>query len=310
MPLKARKIKRNIEKLFKRADGEWLQTTTAALGNGDGVVQSDTDGMIYARLRNGETIKVFNDVAPADFDVRVLIGKKKEQPTLWRVIAVRDAYATPQAPRVEYHHKQHELDGPDETTIDRKQIPQFTVKVKDGAAFVVMVYGGVFRTATGKAKVASQPRDLSSYVPATGAVYVDIEADSNGALSENEGAEFASPLIANVSFMPATTAGKYWICTILLFEGMEELLNKHIIVPFPLTTDYSLFETISLDDLLDVDAPTPADGDVLTWDAVAEEWIASDPAESSSGELVMEDGVTFPPVPVETEDGDDWVYSD
>ena len=278
MPLKARKIKRGIEKLFKRADGEWLQTTTAALGNGDGVVQSDVGGLIYARLRNGETVKVYNDVAPADFDVRVLIGKKKEQPTLWRVIAVRDAYGIPQAPRVKYHHEQHELDGPDEVSVDRKQIPQFTVRVKDGAAFIVMAYGGIFNTIAGKVFVPSEPMDLSSYVPTTGAVYIDIEAGADGAWSVNESTGFASPMVGNVSFMPITTSGKRWVGTIVLFEGQEELLNKHIFVPIPLSTDYAGIASHTHDNIL--------------------------------GELLMQDGVTFPPVPLETEDGTDWFYQE
>jgi len=39
------------------------------------------------------------------------------------------------------------------------------------------------------------------------------------------------------------------------------------------------------------------------------------PPTSSSGsgeccELLMQDGVTFPPVPLETEDGTDWIYTD
>src|SRR5688572_15107372 len=197
MPLQTRKIKRNIEKLFKRAGSEWEQVTTAALGNSDGVVQSDTDGLIYARLRNGETIKVYNDIAPSDFDVRVLIGRKREQPTLWRVIAVRDSYSIPQAPRVPYHHEQHEFGGPDMVAVNRKQILQLTILVADADAFTVMVYGGVFRTASGIARVDSQPVDLSSYIPTTGAVYVSIESDGDGVLSVNEGTGFASPALAS-----------------------------------------------------------------------------------------------------------------
>lgn len=277
MPLKARKIKRKIDGMVKRADVEWSQTVAAETGKDDsGLVQTGKDGMIWVRLRNGEPREVYNDIAPDEPFIKVLIGKKKEQPALWRVVAVRDAYSVPQAPRVKHHHEQHEFGGPDMLPVNRKQIMALTAIVSDGAAFIVMVYGGIFRGATGKVRVDSQPVDLSSYVPASGAVYVDIEADSDGVLSVNEGTGFASPAVATVSDLPTTTAGKYWICTALLFEGMEELLNEHILVPFPVSTDYSLFGSINLDDLLDVNAPTPADTQVLTWDDGAGEWVAAD----------------------------------
>ena len=46
-----------------------------------------------------------------------------------------------------------------------------------------------------------------------------------------------------------------------------------------------------LDDLTDVDAPSPADGDVLTWDAGTNEWIATAPPAGgpSGGVLVLDD---------------------
>lgn len=331
MALKARNIKRKVEKLFKRANGEWEQVTTAALGNGDGVVRSDTDGLIYARLRNGETVKVYNDIAPDDFDVRVLIGRKKEQPTLWRVIAVRDAYAIPQAPRVKYHAEQHMFRAPDEIPIDRKQIIQLTIIVSDGAAFAVTVYGGVIRTASGIARVDTQPMDLSSYVPATGAVFVSIEADSGGDLSVNTGTGFASPAIALPSYVPIPDAGKYMIGFVLLWEAMEELTDDEIAVPFPLAADYSGLGGGT--QIHDADEETTlADDDELGfWQAASETlkkitWAnivialttIFDALYAAIGhthetvhiELLMQDGVTFPPVPLTNEDGDDWMYDE
>jgi|SRR6185503_12960837 len=332
MPLKARNIKRKVEQLFRRADSEWAQKTTAALGNADGVVKSDTDGLIYARLRNGETVKVYNDIAPDDFDVRVLIGRKKEQPTLWRVIAVRDAYAIPQAPRVKYHAEQHMFRAPDEIPIDRKQIIQLTIIVSDGTAFTITVYGGVIRTATGIARVDTQPMDLSSYIPTTGAVYVSIEADSTGEVTANEGVNFASPLIAHVSYIPVPDAGKYMIGYVLLWEGMEELTDDQIAVPFPLAADYSgLGGGTQIHDA-DEETTLADDDEFGFWQEVSETFkkitwanivaalttifdalyaaIGHTHAADDSGKVVMEDGVTFPPVPVTTEDGTDWIYSD
>ena len=234
MPLQARKVKRKIDRLFKRKDSEWESTTTAALGNSAGVVRSDVAGMIYARLRNGDTIKVYNDIAPNDFDVRVIIGRKKEQPSVWRVIAVRDSYSVPQAPRAGYHAEQHIFRGPDEIPINRKQIIQLTIIVSNGAAFIVTVYGGVVRTSVGITVVESQSLDLSSYVPASGAVYVSIESDVNGALSVHLGVGFAAPEAATGAYVPVPASGKYMIGFVLLSTGMAELTDDEIAVPFPL----------------------------------------------------------------------------
>jgi hypothetical protein len=234
MPLQARKIKRKIDDLFRRVDSEWEATTTAALGNSAGVVKSDVEGMIYARLRNGDTIKVYNDVAPDDYDLRVIIGRRKEQPTIWRVIAVRDSYSVPVAPRIKYHAEQHMFRSPDEIPINRKQIIQLTIIVSNGASFIVTVYGGVVHTSTGVTAVSSQAVDLSSYVPATGAVYVSIETDVNGVLSVHQGVNFASPAIAIASYVPVPASGKYMIGFVLLWEGMLELTDDEISVPFPL----------------------------------------------------------------------------
>lgn len=68
-----------------------------------------------------------------------------------------------------------------------------------------------------------------------------------------------------------------------------------------------------IDDLTDVDTTTsaPSTGDLLEWDGT--NWVPvtpGAPAEDLRSELLMQDGVTNPPVPVETEAQDDWLYAD
>lgn len=47
-----------------------------------------------------------------------------------------------------------------------------------------------------------------------------------------------------------------------------------------------------LDDIPDVNAPTPSNGDVLTWDSTPGEWVAAAPTGGGSGIAVEEDGVS------------------
>lgn len=249
--LEDRRIKRKIDILFENVPTEWEQKTTAELGNADQVVKTNTPGMVYARLRNGDTIEVYNDVAPEDHGVKVWIGRRKETPTVWQVIALRDTHSVPQAPRLSYHADQHRFRGPDELIIERKQINQLTIIVFNGTAFIVRVYGGEIPTASGVAIVETQYVDLSSYVPASGAVYVGIEADSNGTLSVHVGAPFASPLMATASLVPLPGTGKSRLGYILLWAEMELLTDDEIVVPFQIPFDRNViqqnFETIVLD---------------------------------------------------------------
>jgi hypothetical protein len=67
-----------------------------------------------------------------------------------------------------------------------------------------------------------------------------------------------------------------------------------------------------LDDIPDVNAPSPSDGQVLTWDSTPGEWVAATPTGGSGGvgELIVSEDITDPPETVWTEDGTDWVYGE
>lgn len=59
-----------------------------------------------------------------------------------------------------------------------------------------------------------------------------------------------------------------------------------------------------LDDLLDVDVPTPTDGQVLTWDSGTSKWVNETPSAGTLDDLTDVDTTTIPPVP-----GDSLVYN-
>lgn len=243
MSIEERKVRRKIDKLFSGRDSVWLEKTTGEFGDENGVVLTDTEGMVNVRTRDGQVHQVYNAVAPEDPNIKVLIGKSKDQPTLWQVIAWRDAYQKPQAPRVKYHHKQHEFTGPDRVHIDRKQVLQLTVLVKSGDDFTVQVFGGSIITPTGPGLVKTTILDLSSYVPSTGAVFIGIETDQSGELSVHEGDAFAAPAAATAADYPIPESGKYLVGWVLLFENQEELLDAHVYVPIPLGVNFVDLDT-------------------------------------------------------------------
>jgi len=67
----------------------------------------------------------------------------------------------------------------------------------------------------------------------------------------------------------------------------------------------------------DVASTAPTDGQALAYSTANSQWEPSDVATVASvdaagytKELLMQDGVTNPPVPIETEAQDDWLYQD
>ncbi len=66
--------------------------------------------------------------------------------------------------------------------------------------------------------------------------------------------------------------------------------------------------TPALDDLTDVNAPTPADGDVLTWDDSAGEWIAAAPTGGGGGSTPVADSMTTGTVKTNVDAVDPVVY--
>lgn len=272
---------RQVLKKVQKPQTGWLDLFPAVIGLRDGTVLTGKNGLIWVRnLLNGQELTVYNFVVPNKPTLQVEVGRRVDQLGLWQVKGALETYDTPAGGfSVPYHAEQHQFpNGGDTVFINRKQITALTVLVKDGENFIVQVYGAVVRTATGIAKINTQAVDLSSYVPATGAVYLSIESDDDGVVSVHDGTGFAAPAVATVDDVPVPEAGKYMLAFILLWEGMEELKDDQIVVPIALDTDYSGLAEHTHDNIL--------------------------------GEIVMEDGVTFPPVPVETEDGDDWIYSD
>jgi hypothetical protein len=315
----ATKSQRKLEKMIDRRGPDWIDFQLVRLGNASGDVQTGKPGILWARLGNGKAIRVRTGSAnvPSYFDLHLVVGRRRTQPNIWYVIYTLEEYDDPAGKgELTYHHEQHEEKGGDRLNLNRKQITARTVRVKNSTSFIVTVFGDADLTANGWVRIPNKNFTLSSYVPATGALFVAIESDDDGALSLNVGDPFASPGVARPADYPVPDAGKYPIARILLFEGQTALLDEHITVSMPPSFNPADFSSIvhdhALDDLTDVNASAPTDGQVLTFDAYAEEWIAEDPTGGSgsggAGELLMQDGVSSPPVPLETEGGTDWLY--
>lgn len=242
-------LKNSLKKFIHKEAGEWTVKLPATLGNKSGVVNAGA-GFVYARLTNGQVVRVLNIIAPWIFDLQVIIGKSRYLPSYWQVISVRQTYAvSASGGALAYHADQHRFPAGDTVWVERKQLLSLSVLVSDAAGFIVKIFGAAVRTGTGIALIDNQTMDLSAHVPAAGALFVAIESDDDGVLSLHDGDVFDAKALADVVFIPLPTAGHYMIAYILLFESMTELTNDLIGLPWTLETNYSL-DTSNFDSLL------------------------------------------------------------
>jgi len=269
--------KQTLIKIVEKHGGEWLEKIPVISGNRAGVVNAD-NGRIWVRFSNGTEARVLNGLAPLAFDRHILVGRLRSQPNIWRVVEIRESYIESASNTVQAHHEQHEFKDAtpafDIVWSNRKQILSATIFVSDSTLFKVRVYGGLFPIPGGWAlaqgtdgSVTYPDIDLSSYLPATGAKYVSIEADSSGALVINEGATVESMELFTFADVPVCPARNRLIGFILLHESMPALLNEHIYLPGLFQTDYAVVETgYQVDNAA---ADTPLDADKFGfWDVV------------------------------------------
>ena len=228
-------LQNKIDRYILKNNGEWSFITTANLGDLSGNVNSNIAGMVYARLSNGQVITVYNTIAPSRFDTHVKIGQNRNLPGVWQVIEIREVYSIPAIGLIRNHAAQHMLGADDMLPVSREQIMRLTVFAHPTVAFSVNLYGANIITLAGSINVANQTINLSSYIPTAGAVYVNIECSAtNGAISVHVGNVFADPNFPLPIYIPVPDAGKNRIASVLLYEFMPRLLQRHIIVPMPI----------------------------------------------------------------------------
>lgn len=263
-------MSRRTKQLFKKAisaeASDWFVRLPARLGNIDGAVETGTRGLYHARLAfSGQPVEVQNLIGtPPTFDLHVIVGSTKLQPSVWLIVEQLEDYDEPATSgEIQYHASQHGWNHGDMLAVDPRQITYLSAQVADGAAFLLNVYGGFLLTSDGAyVQVDNQTLDLSGYALTAGAKLAVIEADVDGVLSVNLGSDFGAPELATVASLPAPASYKQPVFAVLLYENQEELSNDDIMYlsPYRLPSDSAPY-----------DDPTAAN-DFLIGEQVAGVW--------------------------------------
>jgi hypothetical protein len=275
-------VKRKLTEKIEKVSG-FQNVVPGRVGRSSTEIDTGIPGLIYVRIEgSGQVVTAVNTVAPSEYNHPVLLARSKANKKLWEVIASRQAYTVPVNRDLRYHHSQHEHPNPDTVWVKGDQFLPFLVTPDTG--FVVKIFGGVVTLGGTRYLVANQSLDLSSLQPAVGAVWVLIEVTSAGAIDTVVSTEYDNKELLTPDLIPTADAGAWDICAVRLYGGQESLqrgvINDFVDLRFGKPGGSDIVTIAFLDDIGDVNAPSPTDGQVLTWDAYAEEWIAADPSGS------------------------------
>lgn len=293
-------IIRDFKRKLAQAGEFYLDKQPAFLGNYAGAVEvPNKNGLVYARVQSGQVVEVLNNVAPNIHNWPVYIGRDKSQPHTLKVLETRWIYNIEKMPHYTvFHHTQHEYPAPDTVWVYRDQFMPLLILPNGG--LTVKLYGDVIYIVgmVRPIRVADQIVDMSGDVPGgTGAQYWLLELDPTGTVQKKFGTVVSSRQILEVEGeIPDPTAGSIPLCAIILEQGQVDIRRdseRRDIVDLRLFASPSgdaHTHSFALDDLSDVDAPTPALDEILAWDG--SNWV---PVPPTSAAGVAED--LLPQVP-------------
>lgn len=196
----------------------------AFLGNLSGTVPADDAGNVYVTLVNGEVLTVYNGKVPNVSRLPVIVGYGGGNKL--QVLRSRDVYVTPPYPDMPGHGSLHTFPGPDTVPVRGEQIvPGLVVPA---GSLTVKVYSLAYELSDGWHILPTQEVDLTSNVPASGAIFALLEADNTGAIGVVEGAGVASRAMLEYSDIPVATADHYPVAAVKLYFGQTSILQTVI----------------------------------------------------------------------------------
>lgn len=263
----------------------WINRQPASLGNYAGIVKvPDTNNMVYARLENGQVVRVFNTIAPNINNWKVYIGSDKSQPGILKVLEVRWVHNLSQAVGyLLFHHGQHEYPAPDTVWIRRDQF--MPLLVLPGGEFNIRVYGDIIYMLGMDAPIRiADITDIDmtnvdgvDYTISSGAKYVLLEILSDGTFNFVDGDVWGTIDFLRVSApLPAPTPGAFPICAIEFYGGQTSIRRdsaERNIIDLRMFTSNIQDQVAELGDEIHSSTPGIPEGndEIVFWDEETDE---------------------------------------
>jgi hypothetical protein len=188
----------------------------AVLGRADGTVRAGAE-KVYITLMNGQVMEIYNERVPRIPFRKIIFGYDARDPDLLQVLRFDDVYDSRPHPNLVNHKESHTWFGYDPVDVYREQILHLLPRAIGGLS--IRIHGGDFLADNSLHTTATRDLDLSSEVPATGAEWVNVEIDKDGAISYSHGNSTASYKLLTPEDIPARTSGKHWLCSVRMYAG-------------------------------------------------------------------------------------------
>jgi hypothetical protein len=221
------RIPQKLREALQRRYSRQPERVRAVLGKSDGTIAGDKTNFVWVTDANDDETQVFNDVIPANrygYGLPVWI-ERIENSNLWRLAAIRQIYGSaPVAVGIKEHANTHTAYGNDPVWVWSDQImPWLVVPV----GLTLKVYRMAYHSTVWE-DAAIETLSLVANVPATGALYVLVEVDTDGDLIVTEGTAATSKNVLVVTDIPAPTTGRQSLCAVRLYAGQTVIAKNGV----------------------------------------------------------------------------------
>lgn len=213
-----RQLRDEFRRYFTGKDFEFK----AVLGRADGTVK-ESGTNVYVTLHNGEVITVFNGRVPNKPLRKVIIGYDDDYPGLLQVLRFDNVYSSPPLTYTPNHKDSHTWFSHDPIDVYAEQFYPLLARAAGG--LIVRVYGGAYYANGSNHILPTNDYDLSGEAVSSGAEWVNLEADENGAVTYQHGANYDNRELLLPEHIPATTADKKLLCSIKMYGGQSEIVQ-------------------------------------------------------------------------------------
>lgn len=209
---------------------------SAIIGHPDGTVYvTDRSGYIWARLGggNGQIIQVYTRGMLPAYNLPIVVYRLPHRPRDYGIVDLDiDAWASTGTGEsntggydgtayLERHGEQHYYNAGDPVLVHlRAWTP---LRIYPSSGFVIGVMPGLIPRSGADLEIVHQTLDLTSHVPAAGALYVLITVDASGILTATDGTAVDGILDLTLASIPDTPDNHFRLGAIRLYSGQTSI---------------------------------------------------------------------------------------